>query len=160
MILALFTINQFGPFLFETLGHYNQPFDDTLWRREIFILSSILLIIAFISYAGPAVAGKSLSQRLRIRDSVQDKFLGLIIGGLNGYLLVGTLLSFLENRLTLNGWLPTAPAPYPFPDTVLIRTEQIANIAAYLPIPLLTSNPYILPILLVIMFLFVLAVML
>lgn len=160
LILALFTINQFMPFLFQALGNYNQPFTETIWRREIFVLSGTLLFIAFISYAGPTVAGSRLAQRLRIRDSVQDKFLGLIVGAVNGYLMVGTLLSFLENRITPEGWLPTTPAPYPFSNTVLIRTESIDAISSYLPIPLLTQNPFILPILLVVVLLFVLAVML
>jgi hypothetical protein len=82
------------------------------------------------------------------------------VGAVNGYLVVGTLLSLLEQRLSPEGWVPTFPAPYPFSETILIRTEQINSISQYLPIPLLTSNPFILPVLLVIIFLFVLVVML
>lgn len=160
LILSLFAINQFGDLLFRTLGDFDAPFDDAIWRREIFMLGGIHLMIAFFAYAGPAVAGGRVGERLRIRDNVQDKFLALIVGAANGYLVVGTLLSLLEYRLSPEGWVPTFPAPYPFSETILIRTEQINNISQYLPIPLLTANPFILPVLLVIIFLFVLVVML
>jgi len=159
LVLSLFAINQFSPFLFDLLGFFQEPFNESVWRSEIFILAAIHLTIAFSSYAGPAFAGGKLSGRLRIRATVQDKFLALIVGAVNGYLVIGTLISFLQYRLTTDGWVPTAPAPYPFPDSVLIRTDSLATISEWLPIPLLTSNPYILPVLLVIIFLFVLAVM-
>lgn len=160
LVLSLFAINQFGPILFDTLGYFDLPFDENIWRREIIILAGIHLFIAFFSYAGPTVAGGRLSGRLAIRDNIQDKILGLIIGAVNGYLIVGTLLSLLQYRLTREGWVATFPVPYPFSDTVILRTEQIEAISEYLPIPLLTSNPYFLPVLLVIVFLFVLIVML
>jgi Colicin V production protein len=160
LILALFAINQFGSVLFNALGYFDLPFDETIWRREIFILSGIVLFIAFFSYAGPTVAGGRLAGRLAIRDNVQDKILGLIVGAVNGYLIVGTLLSFLEYRLSREGWVPTFPMAYPFSPEVLVRTESIQTISEYLPIPLLTANPYFLPVLLVLIFLFVLIVML
>jgi hypothetical protein len=159
LILSLFAINQFGAMLFGILGYFEQPFDDTVWRRQIFILGGIHLFIAFFSYAGPAVAGR-LAGKLAIRDNIQDKILALIVGAVNGYLVVGTMLSLLEYRLTQEGWQPTIPMPYPFPDYVLLRTEHINAISEYLPIPLLTSNAYFLPVLLVVVFLFVLIVML
>ena len=159
LILSLFTINQFAPFLFGALGYFDEGFDETIWRREIFILAAIHLTIAFFSYAGPAFAGK-LSTRLKIRDNIQDKLLGLLVGAVNGYLIVGTLLSFLEYRLTNEGWVATTPTPYPFPADVLVRIESIDAISQWLPIPLLTTNPYVLPIMLVLVFLFVLVVML
>ena len=160
LILSLFTINQFAPLLFNALGYFDQPFDDVIWRREIFILTGIHLFITFFAYAGPTVAGGRFSGKLAIRDNVQDKVLGLLVGAVNGYLIFGTLLSFLEYRLSREGWIATDPMPYPFRDTVIMRTDQINAISEYLPIPLLTTNPYLLPVLLVIVFLFVLIVML
>lgn len=159
LVLSLFAINQFAPFLFGALGHFDEAFNETIWRRQIFVLAAIHLTIGFFSYAGPAFAGK-LSSRLAIRDNIQDKLLGLLVGAVNGYLAVGTLIAFLEYRLTNEGWVATTPAPYPFPQDILMRTDAVDAISQWLPIPLLTSNPYILPILLVLVFLFVLVVML
>ena len=159
LVLSLFAINQFAPFLFGALGHFDEAFNETIWRRQIFVLAAIHLTIAFFSYAGPAFSGK-LSGRLAIRDNIQDKLLAILVGVVNGYLAIGTLIAFLEYRLTRDGWVATTPAPYPFPADVLIRTEQVDAISKWLPIPLLTSNPYILPVLLVLVFLFVLVVML
>lgn len=159
LVLSLFAINQFAPFLFGALGYFDEGFNETLWRRQIFILASIHLLIGFFSYAGPAFTGR-LSSRLAIRDNIQDKLLALLVGAVNGYLAVGTLISFLEYRLTPEGWVATTPAPYPFSTEVLMRTETVDAISKWLPIPLLTANPYLLPILLVLVFLFVLIVML
>lgn len=160
LILSLFTINQFAPFLFGALGYLDGEFTEEIWRREILILTAIHLTIAFFSYAGPTVAGSRIAGKLAIRDNVEDKILALLVGAANGFLAIGTLISFLENRLSNEGWVPTTPAPYPFPPEILVRTEQVDAISQYLPIPLMTGNPYILPVLLVLVFLFVLIVML
>jgi len=159
LILSLFAINQFTPFLFDALGYFEQTFDDKIWRREIFIMAAIHITIGFFAYAGPAFAGK-LSTRLKIRDNIQDKILGLMVGAVNGYLAVGTLLSFLEYRQAKEGWVATTPAPYPFDPEVLLRAASIDSISQWLPIPMLTNNPYVLPVMLVLVFLFVLVVML
>jgi hypothetical protein len=159
LVLSLFAINQFAPFLFGALGHFDESLSETIWRRQIFMLAAIHLTIAFFSYAGPAFSGK-LSGRLGIRDNIQDKLLAILVGVVNGYLTIGTLIAFLEYRLTRDGWVATTPAPYPFPQEVLMRSAEVDAISKWLPIPLLTSNPYILPVLLVLVFLFVLVVML
>lgn len=160
LILSLFAINQFAPFLFGALGYLDGEFTDEIWRRQIMILAAIHLTVAFFAYAGPTVAGSRIAGKLAIRDSVEDKILALIVGAVNGFLAIGTLISFLESRLTNEGWVFTTPAPYPFPPEILVRSEQVDAISQYLPIPLLTGNPYILPVLLVFVFLFVLIVML
>ena len=128
LVLSLFAINQFAPFLFGALGHFDEAFNETIWRRQIFVLAAIHLTIGFFSYAGPAFAGK-LSSRLAIRDNIQDKLLGLLVGAVNGYLAVGTLISFLEYRLSNEGWVATTPAQYPFPQDVLMRTDAVDAIS-------------------------------
>jgi hypothetical protein len=51
--------------------------------------------------------------------------------------------------------------PYPFNVAHVIRpAPELAPIIDNLPIPILTSSPYILPLLLVVVFLFVLVVLL
>lgn len=159
LILALFFINQFGTYIMGFLGGSGDPTIDTVQvRRQIFYIFSITTwIIAFFSYQGPAFAGAKVAARLRIRDSFQDKFMGLVVGGINGYLLVGATLSYLEYMLASVGNWVRLPAgiSYPFPPETITRVD-IQPLMNLLPMPILA--PY-LPILLVIVFLFVIIVM-
>jgi uncharacterized membrane protein required for colicin V production len=165
IILALFTINQFGSAAFTFLGFDNSvitPPEDVR-RQEFYILSAVLLAISFVSYQGPALAASRVGDRLRIRDSFQDKLLGFLAGGLNGYLIVGSIWSFLEYKLqSASNWVRYTPdVPYPFPTSIITRPPpELAEIIDNLPIPVLTQSPYILPLLLVVIFLFVLIVLL
>ena len=158
LILSLFAINQFGNLILglAPIGASTPPD-----RQRFYYLAILHLVIAFFSYQGPAFAGARLGDRLRVRDNFQDKLLGLIVGALNGYLIVGSLWSFLEYRVQATGdWLRLAPGEfYPFDLTVLARPDVTAGLDALmgrLPLPLL--SPY-LPFLVVIVFLFVIIVM-
>ncbi len=156
LILALFTINQFGTYLTSFVGS-GGTVDTNAVRRQIFYLfAAIYLLIAFFSYQGPAIAGARLNNRLRVRDSFQDKLMGLMVGGVNGYLIIGALLAFLEYELQApTTWVRLPPGvAYPFPS--VIRPTDLETLMTNLPIPLLA--PY-LPFLVVIVFLFVIIVM-
>ncbi len=165
LVLSLFALNQFGGLLVALLGAGTQvnanPVDITAARRQQFyILAFTHLAITFFSYQGPAFAGRALADRLRIRDSLQDKVLGLVVGALNGYLIVGTLWAFLEYQVGADGFIRLpAGVPYPFDPSTLIRpgVEEVVNsLIEKLPLPLLA--PY-LPLLVVVVFLFVIVVM-
>ncbi|MEZ4519671.1 MAG: CvpA family protein [Chloroflexota bacterium] len=163
VILALFTINQFASTMFGFLGFDNNvtPPEDVR-RQQFYILSAILVVITFFGYQGPTIANR-VAERLRLRDSVQDKIFGLLVGGINGYLVVGSIWSFLEYKVVAaSNWVRYSPdVPYPFNPTVIVRpAPELAPIIDNLPIPLLTQSPYILPLLLVLVFLFVLVVLL
>ncbi|WP_420641860.1 CvpA family protein [Candidatus Leptofilum sp.] len=158
LILSLFAINQFGNLFlgFVPTGSTIPPD-----RQRFYYLAILHLLIAFFSYQGPAFAGSRFGERLRVRDTFQDKLLGLIVGALNGYLIIGSLWSFLEYRIQAAGeWLQLPPGePYPFDFTVLTRPDVAGELGALmgrLPLPLL--EPY-LPFLVVIVFLFVIIVM-
>lgn len=165
LVLSLFALNQFGGLLVALLGAGAQvnanPVDITSIRRQQFYILAIAhLAITFFSYQGPAFAGRALADRLRIRDSLQDKVLGLVVGALNGYLIVGTLWAFLEYQVGADGFtrLPVG-VPYPFDPAALTRpgVENVVNsLIEKLPLPLLA--PY-LPLLVVVVFLFVIVVM-
>lgn len=159
MILALFTINQFGGYIMGFVGGTGDAVVDTVQvRRQIFYVFSIITwIIAFFSYQGPALAGGKVAARLRIRDSFQDKFMGLVVGSINGYLLIGATLSYLEYLLESSGnWVQLPDGvPYPFSPETIARMD-ILPLMNLLPMPILA--PY-LPILLVVVFLFVIIVM-
>ncbi len=127
-------------------------------KREFFILSLIHLGIVFFSYQGPTLAGAALRDRLRVRDSVQDKLLGGLIGAINGYLIFGTLWTFLEYRVTLPAITRLdAGFQYVFYPTISRPADALAMpLLEQLPLPLL--GPF-LPFLVVGMFLFVIIVM-
>jgi uncharacterized membrane protein required for colicin V production len=165
LILSLFALNQFGFFLVSLLGAAADvtanPVDIMAVRRQQFyILATVHLVIAFFSYQGPALAGRRLGDRLRVRDSLQDKVLGALVGALNGYLIVGTLWTFLEFQVGVEGYvrLPVGET-YPFDTISLVRPmidSPLASLIDKLPLPLL--SPY-LPFLVVVVFLFVIVVM-
>ncbi len=164
LVLSLFALNQFGPFLISLLGATIDPAlpDPTaLRRRQYYILAAVHLTITFFSYQGPAFAGSRLAERLRVRDSFQDKVMGAIVGAVNGYLIVGTLWAFLEYQIGPGGYASLAPGVnYPFALTTVTRpglgTVPVSAIVNNLPLPFLA--PY-LPILVVLVFLFVIVVM-
>ena len=82
---------------------------------------------------------------------------------LNGWLIVGSIWSFLEFKvLSASNWVRYTPdVAYPFNVINITRpAPELAPIIDNLPIPVLTSSPYILPLLLVGVFLFVLVVLL
>ena len=162
LVLSLFAINQFG-FVIITFLSEAPPSDiyaNPIRQQQFYWLGTLHLAIAFFSYQGPAIAGRSVVERLRVRDSFQDKLLGGIVGALNGYLIIGAIWSLLEYVRDAAGWvrLP-AGMNYPFEGGFLIRPPvnlQLDGLIGTLPLPLLSGY---LPFLVVIVFLFVLVVM-
>jgi uncharacterized membrane protein required for colicin V production len=159
LILALFTINLFGNTLVNVLGGLvSDPSEGDLlarMRAQFIVLGGIFIIIAFFSYQGAVL----VRSRLSTRERVQDRLLGLIFGGLNGYLLVGTLWALLEYQITADGWVQLPEGvPYAF-DQIMIRPEATTAgqefLISHLPIPFLV--PW-LPILLIAVFLFLIVV--
>ncbi|MEM7336553.1 MAG: CvpA family protein [Chloroflexota bacterium] len=164
LVLSLFFIN-FAAFDIINFVSGSSPeamlVDGSIAKRHFYALAVLHVIIAFFSYQGPAFAGARVRDRLRIRDSVQDKILGSIIGGLNGYLLIGALWAFLEYQSTgRSEWKQLdAGVQYVFQDTTITRPiieSSATAIMNNLPIDLL--SPY-LPVLVVVVFLFVIVVM-
>ena len=164
LILALFTINQFFSTVFGFIGWDNNVTPPPELRRwQFFIMSAFLLAIAFFGYQGPTIARSRVGDRLSRRDNLQDKVLGFLVGGTNGWLIVGSIWAFVEFKVvSASNWVRLTPdVPYPFNVAHVIRpAPELAPIIDNLPIPILTSSPYILPLLLVVVFLFVLVVLL
>jgi uncharacterized membrane protein required for colicin V production len=165
LVLSLFFLNQWGDRLVSWVG-ITDPILLTVdplagRRRQFYILTLVHLFFVFWGYQGPTLAGSRLNERLRVRDSLQDKVLGAIVGAINGYLIFGTIWTFLEYTVVASGqWLPLDPnATYPFSTAVLTRPGvemDLAGLIGNLPLPLLA--PY-LPFLVVVVFLFVIIVM-
>ncbi|MBX7254413.1 MAG: CvpA family protein [Candidatus Promineofilum sp.] len=163
IILALFTLNQFFPTVFSFIGWDNNIVQTPEIRRwQFFILSGFLLVLTFFGYQGPSLA-RGRAERLARRDNLQDKLLGFLVGALNGWLIVGSIWSFLEYRaVSASTWVRFTPdVAYPFNTVNIIRpAPDLAPFIDNLPIPVLTASPYFLPLLLVVVFLFILVVLL
>ena len=166
LVLSLFFLNQFGAQLVSLMGNVSDPallaVDPLVGRRrQFYILTIAHVFFAFWGYQGPTLAGSRLSERLRVRDSLQDKVLGAVVGAINGYLVFGTIWVFLEYTIIAAGqWQPLDPgAMYPFSTAVLTRPTLEMGLAGLIQkLPLPTLSPY-LPFLVVIVFLFVIIVM-
>jgi uncharacterized membrane protein required for colicin V production len=151
LILSLFTIRQFGWTLVRLLGGQNEVITDAM-RQQFVLLATIHLVIAFFSYQGVAIVRNRLSGRERL----QERLLGMLVGAVNGYFLVGALWSFLEYQVTADGFIRLPPGiAYAFDPSIarpgsLTAIEEL--IITHMPLPWL--GPY-LPILIVVIFLFV-----
>lgn len=159
LILALFAIDTFGwtiVRLVTGVGREGAQVDIMDFMRKQFIwLGAILLVIAFFSYQSVIL----IRSRLSGRERLQERLLGMIFGALNGYLIVGTLWALLEYQVTAEGWVRLPPnVPYAF-DPMVIRpvvdTSGLELILTHLPLPFLA--PW-LPILVIVVFLFVIIV--
>lgn len=162
LVLSIFTLKSFGWTIVEALGTTVDPTlaidANIVYRRQFWIFVGIHLFIAFFSYQGPRFAGGA-GGKLAARDTIQDKLLGGILGALNGYLIVGTIIAFLEYRIQPEGFVRLAQGlGYPFPADIITRPIDAFNWAmfSYLPIDFL-GGP-LLPLLMVALFLVVIIV--
>lgn len=87
VIVALFLIN--------ILENFVAFFRDSLTTEASFWWRvSILLLMTFVGYQGPNLPRIMDSRRL-IRDRLEDILLGSVLGGINGYMIIGTAWYFL-----------------------------------------------------------------
>lgn len=101
LILALFIINvmeSFIPFV-KNLAAIDQA-GTIYWIR-----SGLIIGLAFFGYQGPNIPRLAESNRF-VREKFQDSLLGLFLGAVNGFLLVGALWYFIDQ------------AGYPFSDLI------------------------------------------
>jgi hypothetical protein len=97
VVLALFLIT-----VLETyVGVIKNTIVATGGQTLFWMRATIVILLVFFGYQSPNL--KALSGARFAREHLQDVLLGFIIGGLNGYLAVGTLWWFLN------------AAAYPFP---------------------------------------------
>ncbi|GAB4434357.1 MAG: hypothetical protein Kow00120_00630 [Anaerolineae bacterium] len=121
LILALFALHQFGPTLFgqETLAaDFVQsdlmtqppgqrtvilPEENTLTARstQFALQTGFLLIVAFFAYQTPTAVdffasrgGAAIGRFSRLNVGLQNRILGLILGLVNGWLVVGSIWFF------------------------------------------------------------------
>jgi uncharacterized membrane protein required for colicin V production len=123
-ILALaliFILRKYIPFIRDM-----PPDDVTLFWIE----TIILLVLVYFGYQTISItrlAGKA------VREKVQDSLFGFILGGFNGYLIVGSILYWMDE------------ANYPFPNFMTAPTdpavvETVNQMMAYMP-PVVLGEP-------------------
>ena len=154
-ILAMFIIEQISPWVWGVLVE-RTPAEmlaaDPLGtlRRLVMLKSAILLIVVFFGYQGPVLvqfATRGRSKANRPRETIQEGILGLLVGMLNGYLIVGALWWYAHVSQYPFTWIVS---PLTFPNS------PSAQLIAWLPLRFLAS-PW-LEILVVVFFLIVIIV--
>lgn len=132
IVLGLFAMFEFDTLIrFTLLG--DLPLD-----QKFYLQSVLFLLIVFFAYQTRALVGtdaeRARSRSRTGRDPLQSKVLGLIVGGINGYLISGTIWYFLDiNRV--NGAYPLDPYVIAPPEGSL-SVQALDN----LPLYVLTQN--------------------
>ncbi|WP_420208802.1 CvpA family protein [Candidatus Electronema sp. JC] len=102
-------------------------------RGQFFLWSLAVCFFAFFGYHAPTVNKLASVKLMTPRDRLQDWLLGGILGACNGYLLVGTILYYLD----MTG--------YPFPEAHISPPKQgdaVVKLISLLP-PAWLVVPYI-----------------
>jgi hypothetical protein len=114
-----------GIFLLAILETYIEPFRESMQLQEpgtqVVVRGGLLVLLALFAYQTPNL--RALQPKMA-RERVEEILLGLLLGLLNGYLLVGSIWYFLHQ------------AGYPT-DLVLPPGEGsdlAAQVAAYIPL--------------------------
>ncbi len=113
LVLSIFVIVvmlQFIPFM----GDYLAQGGDS---RQVMVRAVILVVFAFFGYQSPKL--QRISEVI-VKERLQDSFLGLIVGAVNGYFLMGSLLYYL-NQFN-----------YPF-DFLSAPQSDLSNFLMYMP---------------------------
>lgn len=140
IILALFATWQFDAVLIQPLTRGATP------EQIFFLYSGILVVISFFAYQTPNtwIARKQQVIADR-RQGLQERLLGFVLGGVNGYLIFGSIWYYLDRT------------GYPFPPYVFAPAPGSASAAMVESLPLIfLVQGNLLTILVVVLFLFVL----
>lgn len=156
LIASIAALMQFGDTLIRLVtaltGAAQVANDPTALRRqEIWIQTIFHVTIAFFSYQVVArLAEQATGGRLaeRLRGGLEKRVLGMFIGAINGYLLVGSLWGFAEYQITGNGYVKLPPqVGYPFDPNVIVRPvadATAAMITDFLPMGIFNPNVWLL----------------
>jgi uncharacterized membrane protein required for colicin V production len=118
VVLGLFIITvlqQFEPQIVTALAVDNSA--ALFWFR-----AAIIIVLVFFGYQTPNITRLAGSNRFA-RERLQDSLLGLFLGAVNGYMVVGTMWYFMH------------VAQYPFPNIISAPTPDsaAATLIAFLP---------------------------
>ncbi len=125
-----------GLFLNAILETYVEPYRSALFMQtggtQFLIRGGFLALLAFFGYQTPSV--RLLRDKVA-REHLQDMLLGLVLGAVNGYLLMGSLWFYLHH------------AGYPTdlviqPEAGSVMAQQITDMMAFLP-PAVLPVPHV-----------------
>lgn len=144
IILALFASWQFD-------GIIIQPITQGATPQQIFYLyTGILVLITFFAYQTPGAAARLSEGRMwgDRRLGLQERLLGFVIGGVNGYLVFGSIWYYLDRT------------GYPFAPFIIAPAEGSPSRAMVDSLPLIfLVQGNLLTILVIVLFLFVIIAM-
>jgi len=118
VVLGLFIITllqQFAPGIISALSVDNAT--SVFWLRFV-----IIIVLVFFGYQTPNIGRLAGSGRFA-REKLQDSLLGLFLGGINGFMIVGTIWYFLSQ------------AQYPFPSIFTAPTPDSNAVQLLLLMP-------------------------
>jgi hypothetical protein len=100
---------------------------------DFWVRVGILLVMAFFGYQSPKIS--LLARAAERRDQIQDTLLGLILGAVSGYMIVGSLWWFIDQM----GYFP----PYIFPPDSSPLGLTAQRLVQWLPPAYLLGGPMI-----------------
>lgn len=91
ILLALFTLYQFQDVFFTPIVRSASP------QQQFFLYSGLLTAVTFFAYQTPGTAARLSDGRLwaNRREGLQERLLGAIVGGINGWLFFGSIWYFM-----------------------------------------------------------------
>jgi len=75
---------------FSSIDSANQ----VIYRRQFWYRTGMLILLVFFGYQTPKIARLGGSVR---REKLQDTLLGFVVGAFNGYLIIGTIWSYMHS---------------------------------------------------------------
>ena len=123
VILGLFIIT-----VLETFVVFVYPFLKAGGPTEFWSRVALILLLAFFGYQTPNLR---MLAKGAAREKLQDSLLGIVLGGVNGYLIVGSIWSFLNKPEIY----------YPFAGVMIPPTDPGSQQILSLMPPLLLSSP-------------------
>jgi uncharacterized membrane protein required for colicin V production len=140
---VIFVLEQYIPFVGDFFSRYQVPDSVVIPIQQFWFRTVLLVVLVFFGYETPSIP-RIAGPRFK-RDNFRDSALGFILGGFNGYLIFGSLWSFLHD------------AGYPYDLVVLPIPPESLELVDNLPPLYLFRIPHIL-IAVILVFFFIIAV--
>ena len=125
IVLAIFSLVQFNDFFISVTSGAGNP-----QRTLFYIQAFMILAVTFFAYQTPPERFAKLRSGSRSRrDALQNRLLGVLMGGFNGYMAFGSIWYYLD----INGYpLTSIQAP--------VLNTASANFVGNLPLAWLLSG--------------------